>query len=307
MLYGLLPDQYFENYFYFVRAIYLLLQDTISEAQLAIAEQLIVQFCRGFRELYEERYETLNVHQLLHLADNVRDLGPLYTHSCFSFEDKNGFILKLFHGTQFIDSQILTAVSFTQKLPELKEQCIAPNTEEETLYYNLLNPNKPKRKLEILPNVYMLGSLYRKRLDDKEFQALESYVGHAPAAAEVNAFNRIETKEAYIYGLDYKRMYRRNCSTVQYRFENVYSFGQVKCFFQLSSGTDIKHVAFIYPLECRKSYDPASTHITSVTRNANLRVINIKDIWRNCIFITIDGNDTEHHYVCEFPNKIEKD
>ena len=208
VLYGLLPDEYLENYFYFVRAIYLLLQDTISEAQLAIAEQLIVEFCRGFRELYEERYETLNVHQLLHLADNVRDLGPLYTHSCFSFEDKNGFILKLIHGTQFIDSQILTAVSFTQKLPELKEQCIAPNTEEETLYYNLLNPNKPKRKLEILPNVYMLGSLYRKRLDDKEFQALESYVGHAPAAAEVNAFNRIETKEAYIYGLDYKRMYR---------------------------------------------------------------------------------------------------
>ena len=83
--------------------------------------------------------------------DNVRDLGPMYTHSCFSFEDKNGFILRLIHGTQFIDSQILTAVSFTQKLPELKEQCISPASEGEKLYDNLLYPNKPKRKQEILP------------------------------------------------------------------------------------------------------------------------------------------------------------
>lgn len=89
--------------------------------------------------------------------DNVRDLGPLYTHSCFSFEDKNGFILRLIHGTQFIDSHILIAVSFTQKLPELKEQCITPGSVEEKLYYNLLNPNKPKRKSEILPHAYLLG------------------------------------------------------------------------------------------------------------------------------------------------------
>ena len=63
--------------------------------------------------------------------ENVKDHGPLYTHSCVSFEDKNGFILRVIHGTQFIDSQILTAVSFTQKLPELKEQCITPGSVEE--------------------------------------------------------------------------------------------------------------------------------------------------------------------------------
>ena len=121
VLHGLLPDKYFEHYFYFVRAIYLLLQDTISEAQLTTAEQLLQQFCRTFLNLYQEWYKTLNVLQLPHLVDNVRGLGPLYTHSCFSFENKNGFILRLIHGTQFIDSQILTPLSFTQKLPELKK------------------------------------------------------------------------------------------------------------------------------------------------------------------------------------------
>ena len=29
----------------------------------------------------------MNIHQLLHLSDDVRELGPLYTHSCFPFEE----------------------------------------------------------------------------------------------------------------------------------------------------------------------------------------------------------------------------
>lgn len=241
--------------------------------------------------------------------DNVRDLGPLYTHSCFSFEDKNGFILRLIHGTQFIDSQILTAVSFTQKLPELKEQCITPGSLEEKLYYNLLNPNKPKRKSEILPHAYLLGSLYRKSLNEMEFKALEMLIGHAPTTAEVNAFNRIELNNSLIYGLDYKRMFRRNCSTVKYCSQKSYAFGQVKCFCKFSLGAEVKNIAFVYPLECCAPYNPASTHITAVKRDDGiLRAIDIRDICRNCIYIEIVGEDgTFQCYTCEFPNKIEVD
>lgn len=49
---------------------------------------------------------TYNVHQLLHLTDSVEDLGPLWSHSCFFFEDLNGDFRDLFHGTQNIDGQV---------------------------------------------------------------------------------------------------------------------------------------------------------------------------------------------------------
>ena len=49
---------------------------------------------------------TSNVHQLLHLRDSVEDLGPLWSHSCFFFEDLNGDFRDLFHGTQNIDGQV---------------------------------------------------------------------------------------------------------------------------------------------------------------------------------------------------------
>ena len=52
-LYGLLPDNYFTHYVLFVQAIYIL--------------------HKSFAILYSEQFCTLNVHQLLHPADDVRD------------------------------------------------------------------------------------------------------------------------------------------------------------------------------------------------------------------------------------------
>ena len=53
-----------------------------------------------------ERYYTANVHQLLHLADSVRYLGPLWAHSTFPFEDTNGWLGDLFNGTRNPDKQV---------------------------------------------------------------------------------------------------------------------------------------------------------------------------------------------------------
>ena len=64
------------------------------------------------------------MHQLVHLVDTVRQLGPLYSHSCFPFEDKNGLLMKMIKCTQNIDQQILIGISFIQKLPELKPSCV---------------------------------------------------------------------------------------------------------------------------------------------------------------------------------------
>ena len=53
-----------------------------------------------------ERYMTINVHTLLHLPETVKNLGPLWAHSCFSFEATNGDLLHFFHGSQGIEKQV---------------------------------------------------------------------------------------------------------------------------------------------------------------------------------------------------------
>ena len=120
VLYGILPDDYFQHFALLSESIFILLLDSISEEQLLHAEKMLFHFCFMMAPLYGERYETANVHYLVHLVDNVRALGPLWTHSCFHFEDKNGFLLKLLHGTQNVQFQLVTAVSIIQKLPNLE-------------------------------------------------------------------------------------------------------------------------------------------------------------------------------------------
>ena len=49
---------------------------------------------------------TINMHSLLHLPEAVKNLGPLWVHSCFAFEAANGELLKFFHGSQSVEKQV---------------------------------------------------------------------------------------------------------------------------------------------------------------------------------------------------------
>ena len=53
-----------------------------------------------------KRFQTFNLHQLLHLKNNVENLGPLWSNSCFPFEDYNGDLKGYFHGSQNIQGQV---------------------------------------------------------------------------------------------------------------------------------------------------------------------------------------------------------
>lgn len=54
---------------------------------------------------------TFNMHQLLHLVQSVQNHGPLWTHSCFYFEDYNGQLRHFFHGTQNVEVQVSKQIS----------------------------------------------------------------------------------------------------------------------------------------------------------------------------------------------------
>ena len=285
-LYGLLADNYFSHYTLFVHAIFLLLQESISEADLQEAEKLLDGFCKSFSSLYHDRFYTLNLHQLLHLVDNVKDLGLLYTHSCFSFEDKNGFLLKLIHGTQFIDNQIISAVSVTQKLPELREQCVPKESEIEHLYKELSCSGKSKFRTEIIPNVYVLSATYQVFLSLTELSALEKYLGYSCPTERFWAFNRVEimSSSSVICGLAYKRMRQRNCAVVKYSVRNTWAFAMVKFFIKFSEGLpEPKFLAVAHPIICN-SYNP-KIHITRVTPCSleEIVVLNVEDICTNCL------------------------
>lgn len=112
----ILPDDYFSNLKMLVSAVYALNKSSISKDDLNECELSLQQFHQNFIILYGERHASLNIHYLLHLVEMVRDLGPLWANTCYEFENANGTINKLFHGTKKIDMQIMESVAAIQFL-----------------------------------------------------------------------------------------------------------------------------------------------------------------------------------------------
>lgn len=85
---------------------------TFCKALLVVTTVQTVYFWLKVVSLYTallisgKRFQTFNLHQLLHLKNNVENLGPLWSNSCFPFEDYNGDLKGYFHGSQNIQGQV---------------------------------------------------------------------------------------------------------------------------------------------------------------------------------------------------------
>ena len=67
-------------FLYLVEAIHILLSESISKEA----------FQKGIIAFYGEQYQTFNAYSILHLVFCVRNIGLLWSFSCFSYEDYNG-------------------------------------------------------------------------------------------------------------------------------------------------------------------------------------------------------------------------
>lgn len=55
----------------------------------------------------------MNVHMLQHLPNCVQYWGPLWVYSCFHFENMNGTLKSLFHGTRNMTKQVIMTYMVT--------------------------------------------------------------------------------------------------------------------------------------------------------------------------------------------------
>lgn len=114
---GYMKQKYLDHFALFVEGIYILLGDNISDSQMERAELVLTMFYNQFSKIYGENNCTLNLHNACcHLPDYVKLLGPLWSWSCFSFENMNGSILDCVHGTGDVCFQILWVTQAQKRL-----------------------------------------------------------------------------------------------------------------------------------------------------------------------------------------------
>ena len=86
---GVLPKKYLNHLGLFSTAMNILLSDSISPEMLDNSRTLLIKFVFYFNEFFGDQFMHYNIHLLLHLAENVKNWGPLWADSTFPFENEN--------------------------------------------------------------------------------------------------------------------------------------------------------------------------------------------------------------------------
>ena len=105
-LQGLVPTEVLNHYALLVESIFILLQDSISEAELRACEEKLILFVAQCQEMFGNSVMTFNVHSLLHVVQSVRMTGPLWATSRFPFESAISYLKRAITGPKGMYYQI---------------------------------------------------------------------------------------------------------------------------------------------------------------------------------------------------------
>jgi hypothetical protein len=157
----IMKEDYFIHIFSLVEAVFILSQESISPSEIDDAEEKIIYFVSNFEKLYGLEHMNSNCHALLHLAENVRRLGPLYETTCFPKEYVNGQVKRMLQGTTYCEETISERMGAAKVLALYYENLPQDSIAKEFIL-KLSSQNKAQMLQSIDSRVSALGGKYRK-------------------------------------------------------------------------------------------------------------------------------------------------
>lgn len=105
-------------------AIYILASPSFSKTLLDYAAQLLKLYVSSCSDFYGEKFVSLNVHSLTHLAADVKRFGPLDAYSAFPFENHLQFLKKKLRSPNKPLQQLCKRLNEGQKLFAKKSKVV---------------------------------------------------------------------------------------------------------------------------------------------------------------------------------------
>lgn len=304
VLFGLLPEPYFNHYILLVDSIFVLLGTSITQSDLRRARYMIAQFCSQIEELYGKRFMTFNVHSLGHICNKVEDLGPLWAHSCFFYEDLNGDLRNLFHGSHNVELQIALAISTQIKVCDLSKQLIIGSEEHAFVTHMMKKSQLTKKRTLISDKVYALGGFKHFTPDVPIQDDIEKDYG---TMFQYKMFYRILLGNTVITSKKYERAQKRISYAVKFGNEKS---GLVSYFVRCLGSIGDKFFAVIQPAKISPSTFSKNKHcllqhIQKVSGWEPEVVVPVNTIQQLCIFVKSEG--TPDAFMVSFPNFVERE
>lgn len=321
-LWNVLPADYFQHFILFVEAIWLLDQQSVSLNALQKASKLLRHFCLRIESFYGSRYETMNIHCLLHLTDCVRNIGPLWCCSCFWYEDFNSNLRKLFHGSKKVELQIAFSVCIHQKIPEIIPSLVFGSASKE-FYEHMVNRYSLKCKREMISAGYFaLGAMTPVSLNTTLTSLIEGEIGGQ--ILKTLFFSRMQMNRDIIHSKGYLNVSKRNSCTVDVEklgvievkiFVKVYTkcpnsvFCSDTCPCKIAKYYGISECLFQPATDIKIAEDPYTNcsldHLLPVRKKQFTSVFHITDVKELCMLVDCQHKDCV--FIGRPPNRWERD
>lgn len=128
VLKGNMPDRLYKNFLLLHVSVRILCHKELCFKFNGYAKSLLDFFVQDFKNLFGGKYVTYNVHNLVHLADEVIRCGPLESFSCFPFENYLHTIKRLIRkGNQHLQQIVKRIMEFNKILVIRRKNSRSPN------------------------------------------------------------------------------------------------------------------------------------------------------------------------------------
>ena len=276
-----LPQFLYSHLTNLVFGIRLLLENSYA-SRVTLAEELLDNFCRDIVDVHggNEKVETINVHSLRHLADQVRRFGPLFTFSAMSFEAANRTLGEVVSGSNSECQVICRRILQRHRLANV---CI------ENSNLKLLSDQLTGKEVES----------FSFSEETAETPAVKRARTHYPKGV---ISNRQKINIVYFDSTSFKRSKFGNCYIVFLENGNE-KFGEIQYFIRLSGApfNNIVHANILIHATLEE-LGPVKGFLFKVCRTTTEDLIPIQDLTK--VFRYTEKNDTESDDSVSFMMKL---
>jgi len=301
-----------QHYYTLVESMYLLNQDSISNADIDKAEIQLKNFVEIFQYNYGIEHLSYNCHILTHMAETTRRLGNLFESSCFPKESLNGKMKSSILGSRYPEEKIAETFCLTHNLAghieELPENSIAMS-----FVNHLKNRKIPSKLKKIKENIYALGNDFDSTsllthfyntypLDIIESTLLASGIEKLETA-KVQFFSKLQIGKNQIVAKSHIGITTKNSYCIEYQniVKKKNKIAIVDLFFRVANcdcdktPKDCLCPSEYYALltKCKKRAIPGlqlNNFVNKLIVTNKFHAIDIKYIVTMCAFLEFDGD-----------------
>lgn len=145
---GIMKPIYFEHLVNLVVSIEHLLNKNFSNIYLDQINELLKEYVSNMETLYGSDKLLSGVHELLHIVDDVKNIGPLNEFNCFQFENLNRIFGNFIHGNHVVGVELFNTLDALKcsKLVNQKSETYQPKLILHRMHSITITPNQSELK-----------------------------------------------------------------------------------------------------------------------------------------------------------------